>query len=395
MDLQERATKAIEQAVKENLVAGANLLVLKDGEEVLYAQAGLADVEEKKEFARDSIIRLYSQTKPITAAAAMILMERGEIDPVQSVGEFIPAFHKLTVEKTPGERRAAYTPLTVQNLLNMTSGLPYPGDDRACGIASAKVFDEACSRIGTDHEMSTLELAERLAEGPLAYDPGTSWEYGTSADVLGAVIEKVTGMRLADFMEQEIFKPLGMKDTAFYVPAAKQARLAKVYETVYHADGTTGMIPYTGDNLAVCNRMDHQPGYMAGGAGLASTLDDYSRFATMLMNGGTYEGTRVLKPQTVRFMTGAELMPAQQAGFDSWIGLSGFSYGNLMRICKNPGQAGFIAGRGEYGWDGWLGAYFANLPEERLTILMGTQKKDAGTFSLTRKLRNIVVSELC
>lgn len=395
MALQEKLTNTIQKAIDEYMVAGASMLVIKDGKEVAYAQAGEADRERQKPFQRDTIIRLYSQTKPITAAAAMILMERGEIDLCQQVGEIIPAYRHLTVENAGCKRRAAQTPLCIHNLLNMTSGLSYPDGSTPSGKGADVVFSEACKRLNTDHEMSTLELAERLAEGPLAYDPGTSWQYGTSADVLGAVIEVVTGMSLGDFMEQEIFKPLGMQDTGFYVPQEKRSRLASVYWTqTDENDKPIGLLPYIGDNLAINYYMDHSPAYMAGGAGLASTLDDYSRFAAMLMNHGTYEGTQILKPATVKYMTGGELMPDQQLGFNKWIGLSGYSYGNLMRVCKNPGQAPLFSGKGEYGWDGWLGAYFANLPEEKLTILMATQKKDAGTFTLTRKLRNIVLSEL-
>ena len=195
-------------------------------------------------------------------------------------------------------------------------------------------------------------------------------------------------------MEEEIFKPLGMKDTAFWVPGEKQQRLAGVYETVYDEQDRASLISYTGDNLAINHFMDHAPAYAAGGAGLASTLDDYMRFARMLRNGGCLDGRRIMKPRTVEFLTGAQLMPLQQKGFDNWGGLTGFSYGNLMRVCKNPAQTGMLTCRGEYGWDGWLGMYFANFPEENMTILMGTQKKDSGTFSLTRKLRNLVLNSV-
>ena len=140
--------------------------------------------------------------------------------------------------------------------------------------------------------------------------------------------------------------------------------------------------------------MDMPPAFESGGAGLASTLDDYMRFARMLMQGGRLDGVRILKPATVRYLSGGELMEGQQKAFEQWIGLEGFSYGNLMRVCKNPDRAGLVAAEGEYGWDGWLGLYFANYPKEKLTILMGTQKKDAGTFALTRKLRNILLSEV-
>lgn len=386
--------KTMQEAVDTSLVAGVNLLVEKDNREVMYCQAGYADREKKTLIDRDTMFRLYSQTKPVTAAAAMILMERGEIDLFQTVGEFLPAYRNLKVVQADGSIAPCQRPLTLHNLLGMTSGLCYPDDWSVSGKGSAAIFDEACARLRTDNEMTTRELADRLAEVPLAYEPGTSWGYGTSADVLGAVIEVASGKTLAQFMEEEIFKPLGMKDTGFWVPGEKKSRVASVYETVTGADGKADMIPYTGDNLAINYQLDHNPGYAAGGAGLVSTLDDYMKFARMLRKGGVYEGGRLLRSKTVDFMVGGELLPDQQNSFNNWCGLSGFSYGNLMRVCKNPGQAGMLTGRGEYGWDGWLGVYFANFPEEDMTILMGTQKKDSGTFALTRKLRNIILSNI-
>ena len=394
MELQERMQQVCEEAVESSLVAGVNFLAERDDRELFYVEAGKADADKNTAMTRDTIFRLYSQTKPVTAAAAMILMERGELDLFQSVGEILPAYRNLRVENKDGSISPAMCPLTIHNLLCMTSGLSYPSDANASGRASAAVFEEACARLRTNHEMTTRELADRLAEGPLAYEPGTSWEYGTSADVLGAVIEAVSGKSLPEFMEEEIFKPLGMKDTAFWVPDEKQCRLAEVYETVCDGQGRASLITYTGDNLAINHFMDHLPAYAAGGAGLASTLDDYMKFARMLRNGGSLDGKQIMKPRTVEFLTGAQLMPLQQKNFDNWIGLSGFSYGNLMRVCKNPAQAGMLTRRGEYGWDGWLGVYFANFPEENMTILMGTQKKDSGTFSLTRKLRNLVLSSM-
>nr|WP_300839560.1 serine hydrolase domain-containing protein [uncultured Acetatifactor sp.] len=392
MEISGRIQGVMEQAVKTSLVAGVNLLVEQDGRELIYAQAGNADREEGREMNRDTIFRLYSQTKPVTAAAAMILMDRGEIDLCQNVGEFLPAYRKLYVETADGHMEQSMQPLRLYNLLNMTSGLSYPNDSTASGRASAKVYEEACVRLGTEREMSTRELAERMAEGPLAYEPGSSWQYGTSADVLGAVIEVVSGKSLAEFMEEEIFNPLGMEDTAFYVPEEKQGRLAKVYETVTGERGEGDLNLYSGDHLAINHSMDHLPAYMAGGAGLVSTLDDYMKFARMLLAGGNYGGKRILTSRTVQYLTGGQLQPRQQRSFCQWLGLEGYSYGNLMRVCREPGQASGLTRKGEYGWDGWLGVYFANFPEENMTILMGTQKKDGGTFSLTRKLRNLILS---
>lgn len=399
MTLKEKLQNAMEQAVSTCEVAGVNLLVEQNGKELCYCQAGMADREENRAIGRDTIFRLYSQSKPITAAAVMILMERGELDLCQRVSDFLPSFEKQVYfpeESNIGEAaefKPVLQPMRIFDLLRMTSGLVYPDDSTEAGRQTAAVFEEMDRRLFTEQAMTTREVADALGGCVLDFDPGSSWKYGTSADVLGAVIEVVSGMKFGEFLDKELFKPLGMKDTAFWVPGEKQSRLAVTYETVVGQEGNS-LVRYEGNNLAICNKMDKPPAFESGGAGLASTLDDYMRFARMLIQEGTLDGIRILKPATVRYMTGGELMKNQQNAFERWGGLEGFSYGNLMRICKNPDQTGYYAGKGEYGWDGWLGPYFANFPKEKLTILMGTQKKDGGTFTLTRKLRNILLSEV-
>lgn len=393
MQLEKILKGILKTSIENSEIAGANFLVIKDGKEMVYVQDGMADREAERKIERDTIFRMYSQTKPVTSVAAMILMERGLLDFYTPVSEFLPSFAQMCVAK--GEERIPCTrQILVNDLLNMTSGLVYPDEDTEAGRAAGRVFEEACSRLYSEKPMTTRELADKLAACPLAFEPGSSWTYGTSADILGAVIEVVSGKSLSEFMQEEIFEPLGMKDTAFWVPKEKQSRLAKAYETVEKENGGKELILYTGDNLAICNSMANPPAYEAGGAGLASTLDDYSRFAAMLLNGGSLEGVQILQPKTVEFFRSGELLPAQQDSFRNWIGLEGHSYGNLMRVCKNPSQSGMMTRKGEYGWDGWLGMYFANFPNENMTILMGTQKKDGGTFGLTRKLRNAILSRV-
>ncbi|MDO4291885.1 MAG: serine hydrolase domain-containing protein [Eubacteriales bacterium] len=393
MELSEKVSAVLRRAVDEGLVAGANVLVEKDGRELCYCQEGMADREKGRPMSRDTIFRLYSQTKPVTAVAAMILMERGLLDLCQPVSDYLPSFRgqKVWRNKTAEPLAAGEREMLVQDLLRMTSGLVYEDNETEPGRRVGAVFAELERRMETDRPMTTRQVADALAACPLAFAPGTSWRYGTSADVLGAVIEVASGMSFAEFLRQELFVPLRMEDTAFWVPREKQGRLAAVYETVKEADGSSRVKRYEEDHLGINRMMDREPAYAAGGAGLASTLDDYMRFARMLLQGGSLDGARILQKRTVEFLTGAELMPCQQQSFYSWIGLDGYSYGNLMRVCKRPGQAGFLTGEGEYGWDGWLGAYFANFPRENMTILMGMQKKDAGTFSLTRKLRNTIL----
>lgn len=380
--------KTLKASIDNKEIAGANFMVIKDGSEIFYHEDGMADMESGRPIARDSIFRLYSMTKPITATSVMLLLERGEIDLFDSVSRYIPGFKHQRIEKN-GELVPAGREVKIHDLLNMTSGLVYGGTDLA-GKNTEALFQELGSRLYGEHPMSTLEFANRLGQGPLSFEPGSGWQYGTSADVLGAVVETVSGMRYGQFLQKEIFEPLGMNDTGFWLPEAKRDRLAKTYQD----DGEGGLKLYAESHLGIVHQMDRDPAFESGGAGLVSTIDDAAKFTTMLMNRGCLNGMQLLKPRTVQYLTSAALTDWQQKGFDTWHSLCGHSYGNQMRIMTDPGQAGFIGSRGEYGWDGWLGAYFCNSPQDGLTILLMIQKKDAGTMSITRKLRNIVFSSL-
>lgn len=380
--------KTLKASIDNKEIAGANFMVIKDGSEIFYHEDGMADIESGRPIARDSIFRLYSMTKPITATSVMLLLERGEIDLFDSVSRYIPGFKHQRIEKN-GELVPAGREVNIHDLLNMTSGLVYGGTDLA-GKNTETLFQELGNRLYGEHPMSTLEFANRLGQGPLSFEPGSGWQYGTSADVLGAVVETLSGMRYGQFLQKEIFEPLGMNDTCFWLPEAKRDRLAKTYQD----DGEGGLKLYAESHLGIVHQMDRDPAFESGGAGLVSTIDDAAKFTTMLMNRGCLNGMQLLKPRTVQYLTSAALTDWQQKGFDTWHSLCGHSYGNQMRIMTNPGQAGFIGSRGEYGWDGWLGAYFCNSPQDGLTILFMIQKKDAGTMSITRKLRNIVFSSL-
>ncbi|WP_405112920.1 serine hydrolase domain-containing protein [Paenibacillus sp. FSL K6-1217] len=378
--------KALSASIAHKEIAGANFMVIQKGQEVFYHEDGLADIEAGRRMSRDSIVRLYSMTKPVTAAAVMLLLERGEIDLFDPVSQYIPGFKNQKVE-LDGALVPVSREVDIHDLLNMTSGLVYGGTDRA-GQHTEALFRELDSRLPGDNPMSTLEFANRLGEGPLSFEPGSSWQYGTSADVLGALVEVVSGMRYSEFLQQEIFGPLQMKDTGFWLPEDKRGRLARVYQD----DGEGGLMRYEESHLGVSHHMDREAAYESGGAGLVSTIEDAAKFTTMLMNQGRLNGIQLLKPRTVQYMTSASLTHWQQQGFNPWHSLQGYSYGNQMRILTHPGQAGGLGSLGEYGWDGWLGAYFANCPQEDLTLLFMIQKKDAGTLPITRKLRNIVLS---
>ena len=374
--------RTLEQAVEEKFISGANLLIMKDGKEAYYTEAGLADVEAHEPVRRGTIFRLYSQTKPITAAAAMILLERGQIELMDPVSWYLEGFKDQKVW-TPDGPVPVKREMQIRDLLNMTSGLPYGGGRSEPEQQAQAVFDEANFKLHTPEEVGTVEMANRLGRNLLMFQPGESFMYGTSADVLGAVIEVVSGKRYGEFLREEIFEPLHMIDTDFWVPRSKQYRLAKVY--------VNGKVPqeYLNDHLTIAHGMDQPPRYEAGGAGLASTIDDYKRFSQMLLNGGIYKGTRILSPKTVEYMTTHHLTEQQLPNLEkTWPNLAGHSYGNLMRVLTDPGLALYEAYEGEYGWDGWLGTYFFNAPKEHLTMLLMYQLSDAGTTRMTRILRN-------
>ena len=376
-----------QKEITNGVFSGSVLSVIHKGETVYLKSFGLADKEKNIPMKTDSIFRLFSMSKPVTAAAAMILIERGLLDTRHLLKWFIPEFSDPVVLDENGERPADRD-ITIGDLLTMTSGIPYP-DGTPAGQKMGALWGEQSEKyLKGEKLLDTVSFAKEMGKRPLMFTPGEKWMYGASADIMGAVIEVVSGMKFGDFLRKEIFEPLGMNDTGFYIPAEKYSRLAQCYE---YKDG--GNEPFTHFHLCLTD-YTVPPAFESGGAGLASTLDDYMKFAQMLMQGGSLNGVRVLSEKTTKYFTSPELMPVSQKVFSEWVGLDGYSYGNLMRVCKNPAQCGYLAMQDEYGWDGWLGVYFANLPNEKTTILMGMQKVDAGTFSMTRKIRNRIVSKL-
>lgn len=383
--------KALRTSIDNHELAGANLLVMHKGEELLYLGDGLADIEANLPIQRDSLFRLYSMSKPITAAAVMALYEGGMIDLSEPVSKFLPGFRNQQVA-VDGKLVPAEREVTLHHLLSMTSGLVYGGEDPA-GQATEAVFAEVDARLLGEEPMETVELANRLGACPLAFQPGTDWRYGTSADVLGAVVEVVSGKRFGEFLRDAFFDPLEMRDTGFWLTEAHQnGRMAKTYIDNGPQDPMT---LYAGNHLGIIHSMDRSPAFESGGAGLVSSLDDYARFGQMLINGGGWEGRQLLRPATVAYFGNSTLNQQQQPGFLTRFSMPGYSYGNLMRVLTDPGKAAVIGSPGEYGWDGWLGCYFCNCPQDKLTFLLMMQRKDSGTMAITRKLRNIVMSAVC
>ena len=346
----ERLGELAAEMVETGYVAGVNCMVLQHGRELAYYEAGYRDVAAHKKMTRDTIFRLYSMTKPVTSAAAMILLEEGKIDLLDPVSKFLPGFQdQYVIEK--GVKVPVTKPATIQNLLNMTSGLVYPGEGNPAEIRNTPLMEEIIAKLSTPEALKTVDIANRIGELPLAFMPGTTWQYGLSADVLGAVIEVVSGMSYGEFLKKRIFEPLGMQDTAFYVPAARQDRLAKVYR-----ETEDGLVEEHFSHLGIQNTMEREPAFESGGAGLTSTIDDYARFTQMLLQKGQKDS-----------------LPGDSALYDNCacIGTTAKRCGNLGVTCRvylrKPYEDYDFAGERGRSWKSgrvWLGWLARNLYDE-------------------------------
>lgn len=338
----QRLESAVRADVAAKRIPGVVMLVARDGKVVLNSSVGQQDPQKGIPMQPDSIFRLYSMTKPVVSVAAMMLVEEGRLQLSDPVAQHIPELKGLRVgvekegklEIVPSLREP-----TVHDLLRHTSGFTY-------GVFGKSLVKDLYTKNdvdGVDHD--NAQLVKKLATVPLMYQPGTTWEYGRSTDVLGHVVERVAKMPLDRFLEERIFRPLGMKDTAFYVPAEKLARLAEPFA------GGSAMLDVT-----------KMPKYLAGGQGLVGTAADYLRFAQMLLNGGELEGKRLLAKKTVDFMTTDHLgaIRGPTPGY-------GFGLGFTVRLAD--GQSPLAGTAGDYNWAGLGGTYFWVDPKERLVAV--------------------------
>ena len=329
-------------------------------------------------------------TKPITSVAVLILMERGIIDLYSPVSEYLPEFAAANMKVMDGEEAVpAKREILVRDLMDMTAGTVYPDLGDEAGRKMALLYDTISGEQDMGVKPGTMDFIRRIALQPLAFEPGTHWRYGTEADILGAVVEAASGMRFGDFLQKEIFDPLGMKDTAFYVPEEKKKRFAQIYRVV-----EPGVFALDTEKHLGMEGYDEKPAFESGGAGLVSTVEDYGKFAMMLANGGTYDGVRILSPYTVEFM-GTNQLDAQCRRDLTWETLRGYGYGNLCRVMDTPQCTGCSVQLGAFGWDGWTGNYFLIDPVENMVIMYVIQKCDGTDDKLVRKLLNTVYGALC
>ncbi len=359
---QERLAKLVSvfrSDVDEGRIPGAVIVVARNGQVALFEAVGFRDRAAGAKMEKDAIFRLYSMTKPVVSVAAMMLVEEGRMLLSDPVSKFMPELKglKVGVEKAGPDGKPvletvpAAREMTVQDLLRHTSGLTY-------GVFGRSLVKAAYNEAKTlDASQTSGELVAKLAKLPLAFQPGTIWDYSQSTDLLGVLVERVSGKPLDMFIEERILKPLGMKDSGFFVPEAQHGRIA---EAQPEGGKPQNLLP-----------VKQRPTFLAGGHGMVGTAADYLRFTTMLLNGGELDGVRLLSRKTVEYMTsdhlgGLSRGPAFGAG-------PGYGFGLGFAVRTQPGVAPLPGSVGDYFWAGLAGTYFVVDPKERIIAIMMIQ----------------------
>jgi len=343
----------LQDLVDKGVLAGLVTLTARHGKVAHISTLGKKDLATGEPMAADTMFRIFSMTKPVTAVAMMVLHDQGLWSPDDPIDKHLPEFANVKV--FGGMDAAGAVTLhdpdhapTLRELLTHTAGLIYgrvPMDGLETLYEAADIWRSA----------GLAEMAAKLGGLPLAYQPGTKWIYSLAMDVQGAIIERLSGQNLPDFMRERIFEPLGMIDTAFHTPPEKKPRLA----TLYRSSVSRGLVPLAANPLLP----DHAapPALASGGGGLISTVGDYARFAQMLLNGGEFAGKRIVSGEGLKLMMTNQLseeMLAQGWGVGKQQIRPGFGYGFNGVVFTDPEAAGIPVGRGTYHWDGAAGTWF-------------------------------------
>jgi CubicO group peptidase (beta-lactamase class C family) len=366
-----RLTVVFGKEIEDKKLPGAVMLVARKGKLVYASALGVRDPKGADPMRTDAIFRIYSMTKPIASVAAMILVEDGKLQLTDPVSKWLPAFKDVKVW-TDGGEVAAQRVMTVQDLLRHTAGLPYGELTQNTAVkdalAKAGLFKPGVIEFDV-RDMTGAEQVERLARIPLLYQPGTTWEYSLATDVLGRVVEAVSGKRLGVFLSERLFTPLRMTDTAFWVPPAKLARVAEAFDKD----------PLTGTAIRLID-VSKEPANDSAGAGGVGTASDYLRFSQMLANGGVLDGQRVLSRTTVRLMTsdhlGSRIAIAPTPG-GGVLGASTYTFGLGFAVRPSDGIAPVPGTTGDFNWGGYAGTRFWVDPKEQLVGVFMVQSAGA------------------
>jgi len=381
-----RVNKLINEYVANKWIAGAVALIVKDGKVVQYAGYGYNDIDTKAPLTGSHIFRIASQTKAIVSIGLMLLYEEGKFMLNDPISKYIPEFKNPVVLDKFNEADTTYTTIpakreiTIRDLFTHTSGIDYAG----IGSNSMRAI-YAKNNIPSGLGVINASLEEKittLAKLPLVCQPGEKFTYSLSIDVLGYLVEKLSGTNLEDFLQKRLFKPLGMKDTYFNIPADKHSRLANLYTE----DSVGHLLKVTGSKNGIAvdypNQVKH---YFSGGGGLSSTAFDYAIFLQMLLNKGTYNGVEILAPRTV------ELILQNQLG-DVNLGNNKFGLG--FEIVTEKGAADGPRNVGSFSWGGYFGTMYWADPKEKLIGLLMTQQTPNSHGDLGAKFQSLVYQAL-
>jgi CubicO group peptidase (beta-lactamase class C family) len=387
----QRVRVVMQRYVDEGRVAGTVTYIARAGRVAHLEAVGLADIEAGRPMHADTIFRIASQTKALTSVAVMMLVEEGQIGLLDPVSRFIPAFEKTTValapppgavEGSPVAVVPARRPITIHDLLTHTAGISYgdgPGSEvwKAAGIQGWYF---------ADRNEPVSAVVERMAALPMDAQPGERFVYGYNSDILGVVVERVSGETLAEFFRDRITGPLGLDDTRFYLPPAQRDRLAAVY-----AATEDGIERATDPRLGQGHYVDGPRVAFSGGAGLLSTASDYGRFLQALLEGGALDGVRLLSPKTV------ELMTVNHVGTrlaEAWENRNGIGFGLGFDVIVDLGKYGRHGSVGSWGWGGAYHTVYWADPKEDLVALLMTQLLPAGDSDLHEKFRALVYQSI-
>lgn len=371
-------------------ISGCQTVVSRHGQPAYFSSLGQMDMERQKPMADDAIFRIYSMSKPITSVALMMLYEQGYFQLNDPIHRIIPAWrdHEVWISGEGDDMvtKRPETPMTFRHILSHSGGLTYGGSDHP--------VDQAYKKRGINRDRGKETLAsfvEKLAEVPLMYEPGKRWLYSLSTDVCGALVEIISGQPFDEYLQEHIFEPLGMHDTAFHVDEAKLDRFTANYQR--NPDKTLALIDDPEKSTYL-----KKPSFFSGGGGLTSTTDDYLKFCEMLRGGGELDGVRILGPRTLTLMTKNHLFQGKELselalGAFSETPYAGVGFGLGFAMTLGEVESGGI-GYGDYYWGGAASTIFWVDPIEDLVAIFMTQLMPSATFNFRGQLKNIIYSAI-
>ena len=364
--------------INDGMLPGTITLVARRGKIVHLSCQGKMDIEADKSMEDDTLFRIYSMSKPVTTTALMMLYEDGRFQLDDPVSRFIPAFRELQVYSADGRHTAPARPMTIRDLLTHTSGLTY-------GFMNSTPVDAMYRQQGVEQSANLAAMVSKLAGIPMLFSPGSRWSYSVATDVCGHLVELIADTPFDEFLEEQIFAPLGMTDTGFVVPEDKVHRFAANYDRT--SDNGMRLIDSPESSHYLQDR-----GLHSGGGGLVSTIHDYYKFASMLLNQGEHAGTRILGRKTVELMTSnhlpnnGDLTSMGQAVF-SETPYDGIGFGLGFSVMLDPATAQILGSPGEFAWGGAASTYFFVDPKEDMLVIFMTQLMPSSSYPIRREMR--------